>query len=345
MFIELVSDALSRSCQSGTHEQTINTPQITDMRIYVHNVLQKEEREIVLSRCQGDDCWFSSHSNSEAERRQALASSDIAFGYCPVDWLREASRLKWLQLSGVGFDQYLPLAAGGSPPFALTNLRGVFTDCVAETSLAGVLAFNRGIKQLCEKQIARSWEKDAIRTQLRTLRGSSVLVLGTGSVGRQFGAWSRALGADVTFYGRSCPPADICGMEALDAALPQMNVVASFLPDTAETRHLFGRGRIGLLNKEAIFVNAGRGTLLDEAALLGALDAGQLRGAVLDVTRDEPLPPTSALWSNDKVLLTQHTAGGRRDEQRISVVHFAENVERFKNGQPLANSVDWHKGY
>lgn len=299
----------------------------------------------MLSRCRGDDCWFSGRSSSESERRQALVSSDVAFGYCPVDWLREAARLKWVQLSGVGFDQYLPLAAGGSPPFTLTNLRGVFTDCVAETCLGGVLAFNRGIKRLSERQLAHSWEKDAIRTQLRTLRGSKVLVLGTGSIGRQFGTLARALGADVTFYGRKCPPADICGTRALDSALPQMDVVAAFLPDTPETRDLFGGGRIGLLKNEAIFVSAGRGTLVDEVALLAALDAGQLRAAVLDVTRVEPLPLTSALWSNDKVLLTQHTAGGHREEQRIAVAHFGGNIERFKSGQQLANTVDWRRGY
>lgn len=315
------------------------------MQIYVHNVLKEDEKEIVLSCCPGDVCWFSERSSSESERRNALAASDVAFGYCPVDWLRQATRLKWLQLSGVGFDQYLQLAAGTSPPFTLTNMRGVFTDCVVETCLGGVLAFNRGIKRLNELQLAKSWEKDEIRKQLRTLRGSKVIVLGTGSIGGQFGALARALGAEVTFYGRRCPPADICGTSALDSALPHMDVVAAFLPDTPETRDLFGSRRIGLMKNDAIFVNAGRGTLVDEAALIAALDSGRLRAAVLDVTREEPLQVSSPLWSHEKILLTQHTAGGHRDEQRIAVEHFVRNIERFKSGQQLANIVDWSKGY
>jgi phosphoglycerate dehydrogenase-like enzyme len=315
------------------------------MRIYVHDVLREGEREMLRASCPEDDCWFAGQTSSEGERREALAASEIAFGYCPHDWLREAPRLQWMQLPGVGFDQYLPLAQGGQPPFLMTNLRGVFKDCVAESCLAGVLAFNRGIKRLSERQVARSWEKDAIRPQLRTVRGSRVLVLGTGAIGRQFGALMAGLGAEVTFFGRSCPPADISGTQALDSALPRMQVVAAFLPDTAETRDLFGRERIGLLNKEAVFVNAGRGSLVDEAALVTALDAEQFRGAVLDVTREEPLPLSSALWSNGKVLLTQHTAGGHRDELRIAIEHFVGNRARFKNGQQLVNLVDWRKGY
>jgi len=315
------------------------------MRIYVHNVLGKSERDFLCSFCEGDDCWFSGVSGNETERPGALHASEVAFGYCPVDWLRDASGLKWMQVPGVGFDQYLPLAAGGTPPFAITNMRGVFKDCVAETCLGGILALNRGIKKLSERQLAHSWDKDAIRPHLRTLRGARVLVLGTGAIGKQFGALVEGLGAVVKFYGRNCPPADIAGEDSLDSVLPDMDVVAAFLPDTPHTGNLFDEKRIALLGKEALLVNAGRGSLVNEDALLAALDAGRLRGAVLDVTREEPLPTSSALWSNDKVLLTQHTAGGHRDELRIAIACFGDNLERFRNGLALTNSVDWKKGY
>jgi glyoxylate/hydroxypyruvate reductase len=315
------------------------------MQIYIHDVLGESDRDFLYNFCEGDDCWFSRASASEAERRGALHASEVAFGYCPVDWLHDASDLQWMQVPGVGFDQYLPLAAGGTPPFAITNMRGVFKDCVAETCLGGILALNRGIKKLSEWQVTQSWEKDALRPHLRTLRGARVLVLGTGAIGKQFGALVEGLGAEVTYFGKNCPPADIAGEESLDSVLPDMDVVAAFLPDTPRTRNLFDGKRIALLGKEALFVNAGRGSLVNEDALLVALDGGRLRGAVLDVTREEPLPVSSALWSNDKVLLTQHTAGGHRDELHLAIAYFGENLERFRNGLALTNSVDWQKGY
>ncbi len=134
-------------------------------------------------------------------------------------------------------------------------------------------------------------------------------------------------------------------IEALDRAIASADVVVGAAPDTPETRDVFNRRRIGLIRPDAILVNVGRGSLVDEEALAVALHAGRIGGAVLDVTREEPLSPDHALWSCPNLILTQHTGGGTADEIDRKIEWFAENLARYRRGEPLRGVVDLSRGY
>ena len=117
------------------------------------------------------------------------------------------------------------------------------------------------------------------------------------------------------------------------------------LPDTEATRGLLNAARIQRFKPSALFVNVGRGSLVEEAALIVALREDRLRGAVLDVTRREPLPPDDPLWSSPRTILTQHTSGASDREISDTIDFFGQNLARYREGKPLMNVVDWSRGY
>jgi phosphoglycerate dehydrogenase-like enzyme len=146
-----------------------------------------------------------------------------------------------------------------------------------------------------------------------------------------------------TVYARTS--GDLNTPAELDQALPHADIVCAALPDLPETNGLINKERVDRFKPGAIFTNVGRGSLVDEPALIAALHAGRLGGAVLDVTCREPLPPDDPLWGSPRTILTQHTAGGWTTVvlRRLSV--FGENLARYRAGKPLHNVVDWKRGY
>ena len=134
-------------------------------------------------------------------------------------------------------------------------------------------------------------------------------------------------------------------IDQLDDVLPRCDAVVLALPGTAETLGFFGAERLGRLPEHAVVVNVGRGSALETAALVVALDAGRLRGAVLDVTDVEPLPPESPLWGRPNVILSPHTAALTVDEDDRIVELFGSNLRRFLKGEPLLNLVEVDRGY
>jgi phosphoglycerate dehydrogenase-like enzyme len=131
----------------------------------------------------------------------------------------------------------------------------------------------------------------------------------------------------------------------LDRALPEADIVVGCLPDTPDTRGLLDRRRLGLLPAHAVLVNVGRGSLVDEAALTEALLQGRVGGAVLDVTREEPIPPSHPLWSCPRTLLLQHTGGGYGEELLDKARLFLTNLAAFESGAPLRNVANLARGY
>jgi phosphoglycerate dehydrogenase-like enzyme len=179
-----------------------------------------------------------------------------------------------------------------------------------------------------------------------------VLVVGAGGIGAAVARKFTALGAAVVGIrrnpGRGVPPGfqRIAGPEALDAELPGADVIVLTTPLTPETRTLLDARRLALLPPGAIVSNIGRGALVDEAALAGALRSGRVRGAALDVFGHEPLASDSPLWHLPQVLHTPHVAGvsPRLFWDRLSAF-FLDNWTRYRAGKPLLNLVDKHAGY
>jgi phosphoglycerate dehydrogenase-like enzyme len=194
-------------------------------------------------------------------------------------------------------------------------------------------------------QRERRWVKTEVEPGVGQLHGAQVLVLGTGAIGRRLMTLLRAFECEVRGFARRSADAQLHTLAELDAALPSAAVVINTLPHTPETQGLLGRERLARFAPSALLVNVGRGSAVDEAALVEALDAGRLGGAVLDVTQVEPLPAASPLWQHPRVILTQHTGGRFPRESEAKLDVFLGNFARFTRGEPLSGAVDPARGY
>jgi phosphoglycerate dehydrogenase-like enzyme len=190
------------------------------------------------------------------------------------------------------------------------------------------------------------------RGQVRSILGSTVLVLGLGDIGTEYSRRMKALGARVIGVRRSPRPKPDCVDEAhlfdkLDELLPRADVVALALPGTGETRGIIGKDRLATMKEGAVIVNAGRGSAIDTDALCNALESGHILGAGLDVTDPEPLPPDHRLWKLEGAVITPHVAGGRsmiETGQHVMELNL-ENAARFVKGERLVSLVDRTTGY
>ncbi len=282
----------------------------------------------------------------ELEKRAAIATAHVIFGNVPAAWLGAAAGLRWVQLESAGVDAYLALNhPPRATPVQLTHLAGFYDRAVAEAALAGILAFYRQLPRLLVAQPAAQWIKPQVESSIRALAGQRVLLLGAGGIARRLARLLAAFDAQVQFFSRTVRAGSLSSPAELDAALATTDLLINTLPHTPATIGFLNRTRLARLKPAAVVCNVGRGSTLDESALVEHLDSGHLGGAVLDVTAIEPLPPASPLWRHPQVLLTQHT-GGRfpgETDQKIDV--FLANFARFDRGEPLQGGVEVTRGY
>lgn len=260
--------------------------------------------------------------------------------------IEELPKAKWLHSFSAGVDRILSPAVAASPVL-LSNSRGVHAIPIAEHILGLMLAFSRGFPASFRNQAAHTWEKDPA---LDEIYGSTVLIVGLGEIGSRAAELCAALGARVLAIARTAREAPpyverLGAPDELDAMLPEADYVVITLPHTAETHHLFDAGRIALMKRSAVLINIGRGGLVDEPALVAALRAGAVKGAGLDVTEVEPLPPESPLWDLPNTVITPHHSGlsGRYMERAIALL--AKNLEAYLAGGPLPTAVNKELGY
>lgn len=237
----------------------------------------------------------------------------------------------------------------------LTNSAGVHAIPIAETVVGGVLTLLRGIHIAIAQQRQALWDKQPFvgdASPLRELGDCRVLIVGTGGIGTEVARRMAPFGArcvGIRRRPRLGAPAGferVAGPDALDAELAEADVVILSAPNTGETDNLLDHRRLGMVKQGAVIVNVGRGALLDEDALAEAVSAGRLRGAVLDVFREEPLATTSALWQLPSVLVLPHVSPvspGRFWDRQLEL--FLDNWARYRSGQPVRNLVDKHAGY
>jgi phosphoglycerate dehydrogenase-like enzyme len=262
--------------------------------------------------------------------------------------LRDAAarltRLRWVQSLAAGPDSVLD--AGFPPDVLVTSGRGLHDGPVAEHTLALVLACARRVPDLVRAQQEHRWAAELGGVQhvradeFRSLAGARVLVWGFGSIAGRLAPLLTALGAHVTGVAtRSGERHGLPVVAAQDVAtvLPATDLLISLLPATPATRHAVDADVLGALPPHAWVVNVGRGSTLDEAALLDAVRGGRLAGAALDVFEDEPLPAGSPLWDEPRILVSPHAAGGRPLGAGALVT---ENVTAFLGGRPLRNVVE-----
>jgi len=300
---------------------------------------------------------FPEHSfvraDSDAETIERIPDAEIVFGArLRLAHLVAARRLRWIHSPAAGVGNMLfPEMVASS--IAMTNSRGNSSVTIAEHVIAVTLVLLRELPLAWRRQSARAWAQDEFDAgaSIRTLRGARVLVVGLGSIGAEAARLAGAFGAHVVGIKRRAdePPPDgvaaVVTPDRLHDELPLADVVVLAAPETPATAQLIGDRELAMMKHDAVLVNVSRGKLIDEDALVRALDTGRLRGVALDVFEHEPLPPDSRLWAHEDVFITPHVSGFHADYWPVVVGMFADNLRRFAAGQPLANPVDKQAGY
>jgi phosphoglycerate dehydrogenase-like enzyme len=275
-------------------------------------------------------------------RAEAILTLDI-----PLDLRRLAPRLRWIQALGAGIAQFDPLRLRDDG-IVLTTAAGVTATPIAEFVMGRILEVWKGTRRLEEMQRTRTWQF----ATGRTLSGCTLGVVGLGAIGTAVARRAQAFGLRVLATrrrytpGMTSPVADeLYGPDGLGKVLEGSDIVVLALPETDQTHNVIGAAELALMKSGGVLCNVGRGSLVDETALLAALTGGQLGAAILDVTQQEPLPPDSPLWDAPNIYLSPHSAA--------SVDHYAEdladllagNIRRYAAGEPLVNLVDPDAGY
>lgn len=290
--------------------------------------------------------------------REALAvigEAEAYFGFgITADLLAKARRLRWVHSAAAGVGNVLRSGIADSD-VALTNSAGIHAVPMAEFVIAGLLHFMRGLDVAVDQQRRGEWSKAffvADDSPLRELGDSRVLIVGTGGIGQATATRLAAFGATCIGVRRrpelGAPPgfAAVVGHDALEDELSKANVLVLAAPLTSETTQLMSRDRLEQLPRGAIVVNVARGALMDEEAVADLLEEDWLRGAILDVFTEEPLPPTSRLWGLRSALVVPHVSPvspGRFWPRQLDL--FLDNWRRYSDGQPLRNQVDKQAGY
>ena len=271
----------------------------------------------------------------------------VAFGNTESQLADSALRLqnvRLVQSLSAGSDAVL--AAGFGPDVTIASGRTLHNDTVAEHTLALILAMLRRIPELVRLQDGHEWsseiggvQSEAPEDRLITLNRAEVTIWGFGSIGQRLAPILQSLGAHVVGVAQSAGPRsgfEVIDSAALDARLAETDILVCILPGAPQNRMLVDASRIRQLPRRALLVNVGRGSTLDEGALVAELRAGTIAGAALDVFEVEPLPSESALWGEPNVLITPHSAGGR---PRAAAALIDRNLNALATGQPLLNVV------
>lgn len=261
-----------------------------------------------------------------------------------ADTARRLTRLHWVQTLSAGPD--LVLRAGFGADVAITGGVGLHDQPVSEHALALILALVRELPQAAAAQERHEWSRALggprpLRPEGRvtTLLGARVVIWGFGSIGVTLAGLLAALGATVTGVARSAGERGgypVVAEDGLEDVLAPADLLVMVLPSAPETDGALGAEQLALLPAHAMVVNVGRGSTVDEIALVGALESGRLAGAALDVTATEPLPADSPLWDAPNLILTPHAAGGRPVGAAALI---EDNVRRLLVGEPLRNVV------
>ena len=259
-----------------------------------------------------------------------------------AETIQLATRLKWLNSIYAGVESF-PLDLLSLRGVVLTNGAGINAVPIAEYVLMLMLAQAKGYREVVHAQARREWLKDS--PGKRELFGSEVLILGYGAIGQEVEARLTGFGARVTKVRRSAGPGTL-GPDAWRAQLGAFDWIVIAVPATPGTRHMIGAAELAAMKSDAVLINIARGSVIDQDALVVALESGAIGGALLDVTTPEPLPPEHPLWALDNAQITMHLSGNAQTLMfQRAAQRFLANLERYHVGQPLTPQVDYVAGY
>ncbi len=283
------------------------------------------------------------HACSTVEQANAVAQEcEILLGDPDLvqQVLTSMTQLRWVQSTWAGVT---PLLQMPERHYRLTNIKGVFGPLMSEYVFGHLLAHERNLFEHHHAQTRCQWHPIRPGTLQRKVIG----FLGLGSIGLYLAGTAKHFGMQT--FGCSRNPRPHPNLDALfrPSQLPEMlartDYLVACLPSTTQTRNLLDEKVFSAIKPGALLINVGRGDLIDEEALLYALGTGRLKGAVLDVFREEPLPVQHPFWTTENIIVTSHTAAPSFPEDIVPI--FVENYKRYRKGEPLMYQVDFERGY
>ncbi len=313
-------------------------------------IITAPERQQQFTRVAQPDmeCVFVSDAASDDEKAAGLKEVDAILVGAPtallsVDVLRQCPNVKLVQSILAGYDRFdIKGMSELGVPFA--NNGGGNAVPVAEHALGMVLGLCRNIYRQAANARARKWNEGMRAIPSWELSGKRVGLVGFGPIGQAMARLLLGFGTDTVYYKRTQAPAEVeaelhARYVPLDELMSTSDVISVHLPLTPETRHLLGARELGLMKPTSVIVNTSRGGVIDEQALIEALQAGRIAGAGLDVTDPEPANDDNPLLDMDNVILTPHLSGGSRESGQRSARFAMENMRRAVLGEPIQSVV------
>lgn len=260
--------------------------------------------------------------------------------------IQYATKLKWIFVASAGVEK-MPAQAIMDRDILVSNVRGIHKTPMAESILAHILAIKRALPWMYEQQKKSEWSKKGKQTELRD---STALILGPSAIGSEVGRLLQAFGVTTIGCNRSGNAApymdEMVNFAKLTEALPKADIVLSVLPKTPDTTHLLKDEHFNAMKNDAIFMNFGRGNLVDEKVLIRAIEAGEIGYAVLDVFEEEPLSANNPLWSYSNVIVSPHVSSHSSRYVERSLAIFKPSLTKWLDGDTaLENVMDLSRGY
>ena len=292
--------------------------------------------------------WVEAHWFTNTEELFTLAPSaeigwfDLYSKPDMADAVRRATNLKWLNSIYAGVDG-MPLDVLAERGVAYTNGAGINAITIAEYVVMGMLTIAKGYRDVVRAQERREWLLDSPGKV--ELYGSKALLLGYGAIGKLIEERLKPFGVDVTIVRRTPGPTSLAP-DAWRARLGEFDWVILAVPATAETDDMIGADELAAMKQSAVLINIARGSVVEQNALVKALQDKQIAAAFLDVTTPEPLPADHILWTLDNAHVTMHLSGRAQDKMFLrSATRFFENLERYRKGEKLEPLVNLDLGY
>ena len=328
------------------------------MKLVIHPPVESERLEKIVAAAGAMQVV---NAPDDASARTAVVNADAFFGKITPELLAASTRLRWVQSPTASLEHYL-FPELIEHPLVLTNMRGLYSDVIAEHVLGIMLSFTRNLHTYIRQQAAARWAPaggEDSRVSFAT--GPGVLnamdrvhlnlgdltlgIVGLGQIGAEIARRAvsfgmRVLAVDPVATEAPAGVAALWPSQRLDELLAASDFVVIAAPHTPETRQLFRRRQFQTMKRTAVLINIGRGAIVNLDDLVAALEAGEIGGAGLDVFEIEPLPADHPLWKFPNVIITPHVAG---QSSRVPGRHLGvllENIGRFVRGEPLVNVVD-----
>jgi len=295
----------------------------------------------------------STYIHTEETLSDLLSQTEVLFGYVLHTKLKElkktAPRLKWMQSPSAGVGQWFKRTGFSDLEIPLTTSSGIHATPLAEFSMMAMLWFVKDAPRMIVEKERRHWERYAGTT----LKGKTVAVISLGSIGQEVARLAKSFGMHVIGTKRSLVGVNPDSLYAehlypraeLKSMLSKADFVVICIPHTHETEGMIGEEEFAAMKPGAVLINVARGVIIDEAALIRALNSNHLLGAALDVQSKEPLPPDSPLWGMPQVLLSPHSGSNVNSENFELVKLFCDNLRQYLDEKPLRNVLDKNKLY